>query len=484
MSFVIVSILHISDLHRDPDNPIRNDALLDSLENDRKRYVESEATPIRAPDLILVSGDVVQGVLHDADDAEGKLKRQYDEALDFLDRLAKSFVAGDRERVIVIPGNHDVSDYHFRRSLAAIPIAADRKREIVGKLFMPDTRMRWSWPDLELHEVADPAMYERRFEAFAQFYNEFYQGKRTYLTDSSKQIDFFDYPSFGMTVVAFSSCHNNDLLNRQGAIHPDCIGSAGQHLRDRSFDGRLRVATWHHNTEGSPSMSDYMDADIIQNLIDREISLGFHGHQHKPEFLDTRFRHGPDRRITVISAGTLCGGAAFGFRRAYNVVEIDVENRRGRLHLREMQNDNLQLPIWGPRPLPATASTFHEFTFEPPPAPLSRHDSRTVALIEAQKLFDEKRFDAAVALLVPHLTSEPLARRLLLECLGHMDDMASVIRYFDPPKSEIEAITLMDALWAEKDKVRLAEVLAMSLIASSVDPALVEVRTKYARRLS
>ena len=480
---MVVSILHISDLHRDPDNPIQNDALLDSLENDRRRYTNSEPTRIRAPDLVLVSGDVVQGVRHDSVDPEGKLKLQYDEALDFLERLANSFVAGDRERVIVIPGNHDVSDYHFRRSLTEVPIAPDRKRDIVGQLFMPDTRMRWSWPDFELYEVSDLSMYQQRFNAFAQFYCNFYQGKRSYPTDSSKQLDFFDYPSFGVTVAAFSSCHNNDLLNRQGAIHPDCVGYAGLQLRDNSFNGRLRVATWHHNTEGSPSMSDYMDADIVQNLIDREFSLGFHGHQHKPEFLDTHFRHGPNRRITVISAGTLCGGAAFGFRRAYNVVEIDVENRQGRLHLREMQNDNLRLPIWGPRPLPATASTFHDFTFEPPPAPLSPQDSNTGALIAAQKLFDKKQFAAAAELLVPYLNREPLARRVLFECLGHMDDMASIIRHFDPPTSEIEAMTLMEALWAEKQKDRLAEVIVLPLIADSVDPALVEVRTKYARRL-
>lgn len=481
---MVVSILHISDLHRDPDNPIRNEALLDSLENDRKRYTNSEVTRIRTPDLILVSGDVVQGVLHDTPDAEATLERQYDEALDFLDRLAKSFVGGDRERVIVIPGNHDVSDYHFRKSLKPVPIAADRKRAIVGQLFVPDTSLRWSWPDLELHEVSDPAMYEQRFAAFTEFYRTFYNGKRSYSTDSSKQLDFFDYPTFGLTVAAFSSCHNNDLLNRQGAIHPDCIGSAGLHLKDRSFDGRLRIATWHHNTEGSPSMSDYMDADIVQNLIDREFSLGFHGHQHKPEFLDTRFRHGPDRRITVISAGTLCGGAAFGFRRAYNVVEIDVENRTGRLHLREMQNDNLQLPIWGPRPLPATATTYHEFTFEPPPAYLAAKNSATAILIDAQKFFDGKQFKEAAAILLPHIDREPLARRLLLECLGHLDDMPTVIQYFDPPASEIEALTLMDALWAEKQKGRLAEIIALPLVANSPDPALIEVRNKYARRLS
>ena len=84
---------------------------------------------------------------------------------------------------------------------------------------------------------------------------------------------------------------------------------------------------------------------------------------------------------------------------------------------------------------------------------------------------------------MPYLNREPLARRVLFECLGHMDDMASIIRHFDPPTSEIEAMTLMEALWAEKQKDRLAEVIVLPLIADSVDPALVEVRTKYARRL-
>jgi hypothetical protein len=38
-----ISLLHISDLHRDPGSAIRNDALLNSLENDRQRYTIKEA---------------------------------------------------------------------------------------------------------------------------------------------------------------------------------------------------------------------------------------------------------------------------------------------------------------------------------------------------------------------------------------------------------------------------------------------------------
>ena len=57
-----LSVLHISDLHRDPENPIRNQVLLDSLERDRRRYTGEEMPRIRSPDLIIVSGDIIQGV--------------------------------------------------------------------------------------------------------------------------------------------------------------------------------------------------------------------------------------------------------------------------------------------------------------------------------------------------------------------------------------------------------------------------------------
>ena len=57
-----LSVLHISDLYRDPENPIRNDILLDSLEIDRRHYTAEETTALRPPDLIIVSGDIIQGI--------------------------------------------------------------------------------------------------------------------------------------------------------------------------------------------------------------------------------------------------------------------------------------------------------------------------------------------------------------------------------------------------------------------------------------
>jgi predicted phosphodiesterase len=479
-----LSILHISDLHRDGANPIRNDVLLDSLENDRRHYATEEAPAVRHPDLIIVSGDIVQGIRPDAPEPEKELAAQYREALDFLGALADRFVAGDRNRVIIVPGNHDVSAYHFEKSLVRVDIPADRKKELVTQLFSSGSRLRWDWSAFDLYKIADEALYAQRLAAFAAFYAAFYKGARTYDLDPAKQIDIFDFPAFDVTVAAFSSCYNNDLFNRQGAIHPACMADAGTRLRQPSYQDRTLIAVWHHNAEGLPTHSDYMDPDLIQNLIDRGFSLGFHGHQHRPQFIDTRFRHGADRRITVISAGTLCGGASFRFGRAYNVVELDTGSRTGRLHVREMENDNLSLPIWGRRALPPNTSPFYEFEYDPPPQPTAPSSEATAALIEAERSFEKAEYQKAADLLLPLAASEPLARLLLLECLIRLKDVRTLIAVFDPPASDAEAIHLMDALWADGKRDRLGEVLKLLLIAESKDPSVAELKAKYATRLS
>jgi 3',5'-cyclic AMP phosphodiesterase CpdA len=47
---------------------------------------------------------------------------QYKEAEEFISQLADSFVGGDRQRVVVIPGNHDVSLWHTVQSFRPLPI--------------------------------------------------------------------------------------------------------------------------------------------------------------------------------------------------------------------------------------------------------------------------------------------------------------------------------------------------------------------------
>ena len=479
-----LSILHISDLHRDLEHPLGNSILIDSLARDRDRYTSKENPCINPPNLIIVSGDIIQGVKHDSPDAESRLRTQYDEALSFLNELTARFVGGDKRFIVIVPGNHDVSDYHFRQSLESIDVEPGVRTNLAEQLFRPNSALRWSWEDFILYAVADSDMYKKRFDAFATFYNEFYEGRRSYSTSPKEQIDIFDFPDWSVSLVGFNSCYNNDLLNKQGGIHPDCIARAGDHFRSFRYQNWLRIAVWHHSIEGPPMQVDYMNPDIVQNFIDSGFSLGFHGHQHRPEFLNSRFRHSVDRSITVISAGTLCGNAASGFGRAYNLVEIDTDAKSGRLFVREVQNPASPMPIWGPRLLQSQHQHFLEFRFEAPPDSLIDSNTNTAILSEVQQLYENGRFREASQLLLQLTATDELARLLLLNCLVELADMPGIVANFDPPESSAEAIALIDALWSEHKKARLGEVLNLSLVKESTDSAVIEMREKYAARLN
>jgi 3',5'-cyclic AMP phosphodiesterase CpdA len=129
-----LSILHISDLHRDTKSRVANGPLLESLLADRNRYTVGMAA-IREPDLIVVSGDIVYGVdPREGDGSEAALRDQYKEATEFLEELTTQFVGGDKRRIVIVPGNHDVDASRFFRSLSVLEIEPGKSIEIARQL--------------------------------------------------------------------------------------------------------------------------------------------------------------------------------------------------------------------------------------------------------------------------------------------------------------------------------------------------------------
>jgi 3',5'-cyclic AMP phosphodiesterase CpdA len=88
------AILHISDIHRTPDEKVSNSQILHSLKTDLTRH-EKEGIP-RA-NIVVLSGDITQS----------GTKQEFAEAREFLesllDHLGLSVTA-----LVLVPGNHDV----------------------------------------------------------------------------------------------------------------------------------------------------------------------------------------------------------------------------------------------------------------------------------------------------------------------------------------------------------------------------------------
>jgi len=87
-----VSILHISDLHKESKENYEN--LLQSLKDDCERYT---VQGIKKPEIIVVSGDLIKG------GTQNEIKTQYAEVTNFLNRLVNFFIEGDKTKIIIVP---------------------------------------------------------------------------------------------------------------------------------------------------------------------------------------------------------------------------------------------------------------------------------------------------------------------------------------------------------------------------------------------
>jgi hypothetical protein len=480
------SALHLSDLHRDLADELETGALLDSLELDVTRQA-AEVPAILRPSLCLVTGDLIYGASATAATPNDELARQYGQTLEFLVGLAQRFFGGARERVVILPGNHDVSLPAVMANVARVPIPADaaERRRLVEELFTPRSRLRWSWSELCFYRIVDDDAYRNRLEHFARLYSSFYEGRRTFSLDPAGQHDVFDFPDLGFCVLALSSCFNNDIFRRAGAFHPAAVAEVCRLARAPARAGRLIAAAWHHNLYGGPQQDDYIDSSVLQNFIDAGISLAFHGHQHVMDCVDERYRVGPEpRKITVVSAGTLCAGPhhlAAGAPRGFNVVEIDTDTWAGRLHQRHMVNRVYALPMWGPGQINATNASHLDFEICRPLLPRPAALVLDLALEQAAQLLGAHRWVEALEELRPHRAA-PLARPLLALAVSEVGDPRSAIDLLSPPETIAEAVVVGGAIVEAGTRAEAEAFLTLPLVAGSADASVLNIARRVRER--
>src|SRR5580704_9279707 len=324
------TLLHISDLHRTAGPRINNDQLLAAIASDATRWA-TEGIP--KPDVVVVSGDLVQGARVGDADPDGEVIRQYEEAGDFLSRLATQLVGGDRYRVVIVPGNHDVS---WPRAHAAMSPLATCPADIGQSSLDADSGIRWDWATRQALEISDSALYASRLEPFRSFRDAFYEGVNPNpLIDAD--LVFFDYPDLGLAIVGFASCHGNDCFCFVGHIDPRIVALSREVLG--STNAPLATAVWHHSLAGGPRSQDYMDRRVVHQLIDYGFSVGLHGHQHFSAAAPYELRLPNLTTMAVVSAGSLAvgdRGLPVGEARQFNIVVADPANEELTVHVRAM----------------------------------------------------------------------------------------------------------------------------------------------------
>lgn len=430
------TILHISDLHRTSAPRVENDHLLTTISSDSQRW---EHDGIPWPDVVVVSGDLIQGAAVDADNPDAEISAQYGEAGDFLDRLANLIVGGDRSRVAIVPGNHDVNWPRAFRSMQLIDPGNERLASIA---FEADSALRWNWKNRGAYRITDLDMYMSRFEHFRTFREHFYEGLQpTPVSYGDTDLFFAEYERLDLVIVGFASWYGNDCFCPVGEIQPSALTKAHELLaKARS---QLAVAVWHHGVVGGPRANDYMDQRVIHRLIDLGFRVGLHGHHHYPAAAPFEIRSPSETSMAIVSAGSLAVGNSElpeGESRQFNVVDMDIENGSITVHIRAMSSFGVFAQSYRDD---LGGNSYNQLAL-----PSSRRPAKgprtAVYFDDAVTAITEQRYAQALALankIAPSLPHE--ARQIQVSALEGLGRLKELIRILDPPLNEAEAVKVI-----------------------------------------
>ena len=433
------TLLHISDLHRTSEPRLGNDELLAAIISDTLRW-ELEGVP--RPELIVVSGDLIQGAKLGAPDHDTEVEAQYREAGEFLHKLGDIFVGSDRSRIVIVPGNHDV---HWGCSLSGMKPIENCPDGIATKVLEAASGLRWDWADRQAYEIYNQQLYESRLEHFRRFQKDFYAGTEPNpLSHGDGDLLFVEYPALGLVVVGFPSWHGNDCFCHVGDIDLKLLALSQKLVKNSRM--AIAVAVWHHSIAGGPRTHDYMDQRIVHRLIDFGFSVGLHGHQHYPGAAPFELRLPNLTSMAVVGAGSLAVGdneLPMGERRQFNVVDIDPESESLTVHVRGMSSAGV---FTGSHRDDFGGNTFVKLSL--PVAP-TRTKSPTIIqrLDEAMTAVSERRYEQALAL-ISHIPScrSTEKRKIEIEALNGLGRHHNLIELLDPPQSIDEAIEVISLL--------------------------------------
>ena len=443
------TILHISDLHRSREEPIDNDSLIAALLGDSDRYL-GETPQVPQPGAIVISGDLIQGARIDADKWGDSMRDQYQVAGAFLDQLAKRFLAGDRSKIIVAPGNHDVCWNTSFAAMERVPVD-QMPQDVHSALIEPDSDYRWSWRELALYRIRDHDTYAKRLGFYWDFVEDFYKGVCLPLPiDRKRGYQLFELLNRKIVVAAFDSIDRNDCFNYSGAIPLGAVAQCNLHLRDSPHRYALRVAVWHHSFQGPPQREDYMEISQVREMCGFGFQLGLHGHQHVAEATTQFVYVNETQSVGVAAAGSLCAGARElprGVNRQYNLIVIDDALRRARVHVREMA-DGAQ---FGAKRNGAFLQGFSELTWQVAtdtagrPVDAAKANERA-SITQAEESLHAGRVDDAIRILRDmELAPGSYQRRLAIDAFYRSRDWKRLSEAIGSPETVEETVFLVRA---------------------------------------
>ena len=243
-----LTILHLSDLqfgrhHRYPKDKDPYQTLYSKLSEDLDRLAEEHGL---RPNALVVTGDI----------AESSMPDEYQEARDFLDKLRGKLNNLAKDRIVLVPGNHDINrDLCHAARLQAKATATPFDEPCFAK-----------------------------FGNYQDFFNDFYDGVQFF--DASQLSHVFRFDEEKVLIAGLNSCLKESELKKDhyGWIGLTQVRQATARCKEIDPDfSYLRIAALHHNFLCGSDLDheNLRDADEIRPSLEKgHFHFILHGHQH------------------------------------------------------------------------------------------------------------------------------------------------------------------------------------------------------------
>lgn len=264
-----ITILHLSDMqfgkhHRFgwlalPEPDAKFDTLLHRLTTDLDELRDQRGL---RPDIIVASGDLVEW---------GK-RTEFQQLAEFLDGLTKH-VGLKRDRVVVVPGNHDIN----RASCLAY------------------------FAECDADDIKPVPPFWPKWRQYHEFFQQVYLDQPDIQFTEERPYTLFPMPDLGVIVAGLNStmaeCHDlengplakkfeeeqkRDHVGHFGRVGESQLNWFAEQLKTREHEGLLRIGVVHHNVmrKAGYDNENLKDADDLERLLGPQLNLILHGHTH------------------------------------------------------------------------------------------------------------------------------------------------------------------------------------------------------------
>ncbi|MEL6442214.1 MAG: metallophosphoesterase [Cyanobacteria bacterium J06621_8] len=291
-----IRILHLSDIHLGTSDQAKN--YFTQLATDLTQNLK-----VKQINYLVLSGDI----------ANYSTVEEYNAAFELVDKLVNRYGLNP-DRVITVPGNHDLN--------------WDLSEEAYD--FIPKRKLPESLPEGQYIDaggagalIRDEERYQQRFKHFSdRFYKKVYS--KPYPLEYDQQAILHPCPDDKILFLALNSCWELDHHYKDRAsIKSEAISHAVEQILDK-YDDWLKIAVWHHPVTSAESMKNVA---FLEQLAVNGFQVAMHGHIHeaKNEF----FKYDVNRGLNIIAAGTFGAPANQqlpGIPLQYNLLVLNPDN--------------------------------------------------------------------------------------------------------------------------------------------------------------